>query len=231
MVERGYFKDDFVRFFTQKSVRRSPLINLGYYVRATVVETFLKSFLQNASSEVQILSLGAGFDTSFFRLQSILTASFKYYEVDFPEVVHNKIGCMVNNEKLSTLLGSYEISDGGFELRSARYCIVSQDLSDTAALDKALVSLGMDYNLPTLLFSECAITYMREEESTGLIGWAARSFPKGIFFTYEQIHPDDGFGMFMKKHFQNINSPICSVDAYKTLEDQNQRYLSAVCKF
>ena len=46
---------------------RVPLA--GYYVRVTTVWRYTLSFLQQAGPEAQIVNLGAGFDTLYFRLK------------------------------------------------------------------------------------------------------------------------------------------------------------------
>ena len=51
-----------------------------------------------------------------------------------------------------------------------------------------------------------------------------------VFVTYEQVHPNDGFGVVMKNHFLNIQSPLKSLDKYQTSEDQIQRYLTCVSR-
>jgi tRNA wybutosine-synthesizing protein 4 len=70
--ELGYFEDDSLKYFATKVVRRSPLVNRGYYIRARLIDFMIKEFLSKTSSTMpnQILNLGAGFDSSFFRLNS-----------------------------------------------------------------------------------------------------------------------------------------------------------------
>ncbi|KAL3137929.1 hypothetical protein ABBQ38_005176 [Trebouxia sp. C0009 RCD-2024] len=72
-VKLGYCRDDYLQHFVRKSSRRSPLINRGYYSRQAALGRLLKQFLEisqnKQSGPTQILSLGAGFDTTWFRLQ------------------------------------------------------------------------------------------------------------------------------------------------------------------
>ena len=69
----GYFDDPFLAEFVQLSAqrRRSPLIHRGYYCRMAVVRRLLEQIIGGTQSAgLQILSLGAGFDTVFFQLQA-----------------------------------------------------------------------------------------------------------------------------------------------------------------
>ena len=91
--ELGYFEDDCLKYFATKIVRRSPLVNRGYYIRAKLIDFMIKEFLSNTNAvKNQILNLGAGFDSSFFRLksQNLLTQTL------FIEV----IGKLLTNVKL-----------------------------------------------------------------------------------------------------------------------------------
>uniref|UniRef100_A0A1I8FPB9 [phosphatase 2A protein]-leucine-carboxy methyltransferase n=1 Tax=Macrostomum lignano TaxID=282301 RepID=A0A1I8FPB9_9PLAT len=72
-VERGYFDDPFVSLMVRKRARRAPLINRGYYIRMKAMDQALQNFISATSAEGQtryIISLGAGFDTAYFRLKS-----------------------------------------------------------------------------------------------------------------------------------------------------------------
>lgn len=54
---------------------------------------------------MQIISLGAGFDSAFFRLQSSgHLSNTTFYEVDFPDVVRRKATIIKGNEELRKLL-------------------------------------------------------------------------------------------------------------------------------
>jgi len=94
-VNKGYMKDDYVRFFVRRATRRAPIINRGYFARWSVLRKLLNQFLnagKNSNDEKpkQVLSLGAGFDTTFFQLQDEGIAPHLYVELDFKEVTSKK---------------------------------------------------------------------------------------------------------------------------------------------
>jgi len=96
MVEKGYMKDGFVCNFIplRRPRRASPLINRGTYARTKVIEIVVKQFLTSTLQTKlpkQILSLGAGSDTLFWRLQeSDLAPKGGFYEVDFAQTTRRK---------------------------------------------------------------------------------------------------------------------------------------------
>ncbi|CAG9582647.1 conserved hypothetical protein [Leishmania major strain Friedlin] len=83
-VAHEYIRDKFLRHFVKKPSRRSPLVNRGYYLRMAVmtdlvvrlVQSYLEAPERRAAvyegapcpPPVQVLSLGAGYDTLAFRL-------------------------------------------------------------------------------------------------------------------------------------------------------------------
>ncbi|EDV26751.1 uncharacterized protein TRIADDRAFT_55092 [Trichoplax adhaerens] len=76
-AKHGYYQDDFLQYVVQKPARRSPLINRGYYIRAKAIDFVIRKFLsysnndEAANKNKQILSLGAGFDTLYYRYHSL----------------------------------------------------------------------------------------------------------------------------------------------------------------
>lgn len=49
-------------------MRKAPLINVGTHHRTAALDAVVDSFLTAAGARVQIVSLGAGSDTRFWRL-------------------------------------------------------------------------------------------------------------------------------------------------------------------
>ncbi|RVW32336.1 Leucine carboxyl methyltransferase 1 [Vitis vinifera] len=86
-------KDDYIHLFVRRPVRRSPIINRGYFARWAALRKLLYQFLscerdakEQGHAKKQILSLGAGFDTTYFQLQDEGKAPYIYVELDFKEV-------------------------------------------------------------------------------------------------------------------------------------------------
>ena len=77
------------------------MINWGYYLRykslEATFEKFVKHFCDKKEEQFQILSVGAGFDTTFFNV-SKFGDNFKFYEVDLPSNVKRKT-CLIQNSK------------------------------------------------------------------------------------------------------------------------------------
>jgi hypothetical protein len=71
-AEAGYFRDEYIATFCGGApVRRAALINRGYFVRVRAVRGMLRAFAAAAAAArtpVQVLVLGAGFDSSFLQV-------------------------------------------------------------------------------------------------------------------------------------------------------------------
>ncbi|XP_039279320.1 tRNA wybutosine-synthesizing protein 4 isoform X2 [Nilaparvata lugens] len=224
MVDRGYFEDKYIHYFVEKTSRRSPIINIGYFVRAAVINSVLKDFVNSLSGDVQIVSFGAGFDTSYFRLYDLSPrCSISYFEIDLSNVVKRKKKIILKSKDLLEKLENVEDSTCD-ALKSSNYNLLVCDLCDIPKTQKCLVDSGFNQNLPTLFLAECSITYMKEKSSTELINWAGSFVRNGTFVTYEQINPYDGFGLKMTTHFMMLQSPLLSLSKYPTMAAQKQRY-------
>jgi [phosphatase 2A protein]-leucine-carboxy methyltransferase len=75
-VRQGYIQDEFVSYFVPRArslPTHVPLINIGTHVRTTSIDRLVQDFLKAGSEDgepvkKQIVSLGAGSDTRFWRL-------------------------------------------------------------------------------------------------------------------------------------------------------------------
>eukprot|EP00057_Strongylocentrotus_purpuratus_P033739 XP_792604.3 PREDICTED: tRNA wybutosine-synthesizing protein 4 [Strongylocentrotus purpuratus] len=229
----GYFQDAYLRHFVSKTSRRSPLINRGYFVRARAIDDVLKAFLKKfGDSKNQIISLGAGFDSTYFRLQaSGSLENTAFYEVDFPQLVKRKAALIRNKTELSDLLLNPVYHDDSHQdsfgvcISSEKYHLVGVDLKQLDALQSVFKDIGVDLVVPTLLLSECVITYIDTDSSDALINWAAKTFPNGQFVSYEQVLPDDAFGIIMQKHFKKLNSPLNAIQKYSSKQKHCARFI------
>ena len=113
-------------------------------------------FILYICNYLQIISLGAGYDSSFFRLnhQGLLcNDSVRYIEIDFPDVVEGKRKLIQANPACLKV-----VQESG-----KRYHLISVDLRNLSALSRKLLDAdqcALSTSVPTMFVSECSITYM-----------------------------------------------------------------------
>nr|XP_019580929.1 PREDICTED: tRNA wybutosine-synthesizing protein 4 [Rhinolophus sinicus] len=235
LAARGYVHDAFAALLVPGSARRAPLIHRGYYVRARAVWHCVRAFLERARTaagapRAQILSLGAGSDSLYFRLKTAgLLAWAAVWEVDYPDVARRKAERIRDTPELCALTGPFQYGDPALSLcfESLDYRILGLDLRQLQRLDQALTTVGLDAAAPTLLLAEAVLTYLEPDNSAALIAWAAQRFPNALFVVYEQMRPHDAFGQFMQQHFRQLNSPLHGLDRFPDVEAQQHRFLQA----
>ena len=221
----GYVYDDYLRFFVKKLSRRSPLINRGYALRIVALTHLIEGAIGKLSQlfpeqRVQVVSLGAGFDTVAARMyERPGLQHVHFYDVDFPEVIRNKVNLM---QAAPMSKFPFHASPGGDgiptvthgELFAYRYSALGADLRDGDGVLGALLRSGGGYfspALPTVLYAECVMQYMPADSSTSLISLIAERFPNAFFFAYDQIHPLDSFGQVMTRTLKLRNSPLLGI--------------------
>ncbi|RPB25965.1 leucine carboxyl methyltransferase [Terfezia boudieri ATCC MYA-4762] len=98
-VNLGYLVDPYAALLhaggENDRPRRFPLINRGTYTRTTAIDELVVQFLKGVPTgqRKQIVSLGAGSDTRYWRLKERSgewTRGLVYHEMDFPEVARKK---------------------------------------------------------------------------------------------------------------------------------------------
>ena len=76
----GYLTDPYLKHFSRSHApeRRPPVINRGNFTRVACIDKLIAEFLgtagANSGAKPQIVSLGAGKDTTFFRLHAAAQA-------------------------------------------------------------------------------------------------------------------------------------------------------------
>ncbi|TFK44925.1 S-adenosyl-L-methionine-dependent methyltransferase, partial [Crucibulum laeve] len=246
-VQKGYFDDPFITYLVPRAhlqPPRPPLINVGTFVRSQAIDNLVDqwlSFSKAGNRPCQIVSLGAGSDTRFWRIangphKDILAA---YVEVDFPEVTTKK--AMVIRKNLSEALGSpsdIHIIHGGTGVRSPKYHLIPADLRlpPSEKLENLLFSPNSDSSstedkpilstsLPTLLLFECVLVYVSPSQSSRLLGWFVDKFSKsesidGILgcIVYEMFGLNDAFGRVMVNNLKARNVFLPGAEPYPTID-------------
>ena len=104
----GYFKDPYCAPFLQTKRKMLPIINRGTWTRVYSIRQVIKRFIaQHPVSN--IISLGSGYDSSFFWLKNQqLSKDVCYIEMDFDDVVTKKIKTIKNTPILRELVVDWE---------------------------------------------------------------------------------------------------------------------------
>ncbi|CAA3000833.1 tRNA wybutosine-synthesizing 4, partial [Olea europaea subsp. europaea] len=158
---------------------------------------------EQGNTKKQILSIGAGFDTTYFQLQDEGKAPYLYVELDFKEVTSKKAAlietCSQLRDKVSE---TASISQCKGEVLSDHYKLLPVDLRDLQKLDDIVTLANIDPSLPTFVIAECVLIYLDPDSSHDIVRWASKTFSTAVFFLYEQIHPDDAFGQQMIRNLE-----------------------------
>lgn len=89
------------------STRRSPLINIGTYLRCSTIDAEVESFLQQGEGKKQIISIGAGSDSRYWRIMADAGLSERlhhYVEIDFAENTAQKLSRVLRSAVLRASL-------------------------------------------------------------------------------------------------------------------------------
>lgn len=245
-VQKQYLADPFIRHFVSRAhlqPPRPPLINVGTYVRAEGIDKLVDQWLSLAEQEgtaCQIVSLGAGSDTRFWRISSgPRKASLKaYVELDFPEVTMKKAMAIRKSKDLSAVLGSPDdvrLASGGMALHAPTYHLLPADLrKPPSEIFPPLAGL-LSPSHPTLLLFECVLVYMSSAASAAVIQWFVDYFSTpsssdggcGVLggIVYEMFGLEDSFGRVMKANLQARNVSLPGAEPYQTAQSLPSRFL------
>ncbi|XP_062820762.1 leucine carboxyl methyltransferase 1 isoform X1 [Anolis carolinensis] len=229
-VNMGYWKDPYIQHFARHpKERKAPEISRGYYARVEGVTRLVKAFLQKTDRNCQIINLGAGMDTLFWKLKDEDLLPGKYFEIDFPTIATRKIHTIKSKPSLSQPIMESHSGESflidSHSLDSTRYAIIGADLRELHKLEEAMKKCGLDPELPTLLMAECVLVYMAPENSDALLRWVADVFPTAMFINYEQVNMSDRFGQIMIDNLQSRKCSLIGVEACLSLDTQRQRFL------
>ncbi|EGD82062.1 hypothetical protein PTSG_02743 [Salpingoeca rosetta] len=211
-VDRGYWSDPFIRYFSSRldKGRRTVILSRRYFTRVHTFFTQAVAFCSKFQGKCNIVSLGAGFDTLYWRLKANGTTFSQFVEVDFKEVILHKAEIVKRHRPLHDLQGD-------------DYTAMSHDLraEDAAASIRAAVT---DPSLPTLIMTECVLVYMPPNDSHRLIAAMAEAFPTSIWLDYEPINATDSFGQMMVHNLKARGCELPGIHASPTVAAHSRRF-------
>ncbi|CZS97314.1 related to leucine carboxyl methyltransferase [Rhynchosporium agropyri] len=248
-VSLGYLEDPFASSFVNgEAPRRMPIINRGTYTRTTALDILINAFLSNPDADSktqkkQIISLGAGTDTRYFRLRSKdKHRNLIYHEFDFPSVSTTKSRTVRNHRLLSktddeilfpefespafslpqqnTDWGINAMKEGKSEIT---YCCHPMDLRQLPLLKDVGDIWGLQSDIPTLIISECCLCYLEMDTARDVVKWFTDRIPSAGIVLYEPIGVDDAFGQVMVSNLASRSIAMPTLEHYTTLLDQKAR--------
>lgn len=248
-VNNKLLSDPFLVHFLPSTHKRTPparppLINIGTHARTYAIDHLLHQFLSAPASHSQgkqVVSLGAGSDTRYWRFRADCerdgkdwkSTCQKWVELDFPEATSSKSRAILTHKPLSTLLGgSHTLLPGGTGITSPDYALLPVDLRSTTTLSDVLFfptsSPILDRTLPTLLLAECVLIYLPPETVSNIFDWFMTSFGSqdgggGAFVGYDPFGLQDSFGRVMLSNLASRNLSLPSAETTPTLESLSGR--------
>lgn len=166
----------------------------------------------------------------FLGKQPELCHNTTFVDVDYPQLMKQKLAVIEKTEQLKALLPKLTKTgqDSGLLCSSDPYVAIGCDLGDLVPLQDILQShLGAGDGAVAILFtSEVSTAYMELEASQAVFQWAA-TYDDVRFCLLEQHlpdGPDHPFAATMMAHFDKLRTPLRAVG---TMEQMRKRFVSA----
>ena len=161
-IKLGYLKDNFADCFVKEVVQKDITINRGYWSRTLAIQQTVRNFLTRRSDEDitkrQVLNLGCGYDTLYFNLNTEKDhqyVDYSFVELDLSCVIKKKIEFIEKEEKLKAAFSGPLENINDRLLKAKNYYLGDCDLRDLEDFEQVLVNSEIDFNAPTLIFTEC----------------------------------------------------------------------------
>ncbi|KAL3104210.1 hypothetical protein niasHS_002237 [Heterodera schachtii] len=232
-AQLGYYSDRFIPAFihacnSEKPHHRDPEITRGYWARTSAITSMVVQFVQLAGPSTQILNLGAGFDTLYWRLKDAGLSFYKFVELDFSSVTAKKI-CQIKRNKnvnLTEFFSKTVEEKQHSDLHAGDYHLIGTDLRQIREFDGKLATADLDFSQPTLVIAECVFVYMDEAHSHELIEDVAKRFETVAVLNYEQVNMTDTFSKVMSTNLSSRGIHLPGLSTCKSLQTQKQRFLN-----
>ncbi|GAB5358079.1 hypothetical protein AAMO2058_000428000 [Amorphochlora amoebiformis] len=230
-IEAGYFHDPYLgllageaaRMRGRRKGRRCALIRMGYTIRVKVMEAIIRRhihhFLTLGFKNIQVISLGAGSDSTYFRISQpsqrestvpsyphhLTPSNLTWLDVDLPDVIRGKLRAISESPLLKSLV------DNG----THRYRAVGVDFRQIQ--ENMPFITGLDLEAPTIVVAECALQYLEPGICARLLRWTSDHLKKAVIASYDQIAtPYDVFSRKMTTALSKKGSPLLGLKSYAT---------------
>jgi len=241
-VKHGYYNDGYLRALDLPVRKRTTIINRGTYARTLSVETVCKAFLDGCpQGDGQLVLLGAGRDSLFFRLAAKGVKMAKCLEVDAKSVSDANARFIAKSQTHCELLGlnaneakpgdnglaTVQTSGGSCEASflGPKLAICAADITNLEELGNAFEASEMDPSKPTLFVAECVLAYLDPKASERLLEWCAQFAESSAFVAFDMINPEDSFGRMMLQNLASSGLRLPGMEGCPTVEAHRARML------
>jgi [phosphatase 2A protein]-leucine-carboxy methyltransferase len=191
-VDRGYYVDPYIGYFVPVPEGKLSHQNLGSHFRRLVIQTAAVHFHDLHGNASQVVVLGCGFDTLFWRLRSSGIEFSQWIDLDKPDVVSRKRSSIESNVIFAPLLN---------------YSLLAADL-------ESFESDHVPRDMPTLFIDEFSLTYVNERSCEAI----ARQISSCEFVSYAMTGMRDSFGDMVIRTFDDLGAPLKSWTRTETPE-------------
>ncbi|WAQ84160.1 hypothetical protein PtA15_4A612 [Puccinia triticina] len=243
----GAVPSDYAALFVPASLSsreraRPPWVNIGTHQRTYIIDELVERFLLGTATEgPQVVSLGAGSDSRFWRLRSRLAARWpplaRWVETDLEPTVRQKIRTIAAHDSLRGLCGRCSPDpsapttpppdgrpDGApTELHGAHYTLLAADLRRPAELVAKLSASAptadaapvLRASAPTLILAELVFLYLSPAHTAACLEALTRFFAGPLMIVcFEALNLDDSFSRIMGRGLSLAGFDYnCSVDS------------------
>ncbi|SCU81022.1 LAFA_0C02322g1_1 [Lachancea sp. 'fantastica'] len=236
-VEESKGCKEYIKYFVPKSIRCTPCINRGYWLRMHAIKSTIDSIVGETEDEkVVILNLGCGFDPLPFQLLDSTNRQneknlgrLSFLDIDYPDLISHKKHLIDSTPELKSIVGSWSESDrikGALE--AEKYTLVPCDLNDIDDFNALIQACNhlQDASLVKIFVAEVSLAYMESENADAIIEICSRQ-PRSHFVVLEPLVPAgplEPFSRQMLQHFIKNSTPLRSINSYQTLSAQHKRF-------
>ncbi|EFP85437.1 uncharacterized protein PGTG_11793 [Puccinia graminis f. sp. tritici CRL 75-36-700-3] len=271
-ISKNYIQDEYAELLMscqyggsqEMMIRRPPWVNIGTHHRTYLIDELVSSFLgppnhnqqeqEGEATTKQVLSLGAGSDSRFWRLKSRFDRenhnwpNGRWVETDLQPTVTTKIEKIVSSEKLRQVCGEDPIvlrSDDPdptsssdrppTELHSPHYSLLSTDLRRPTELVAKLsgpdpTSTTSGHSLlcpetPTLIIAELVFLYLSPTHTHACLQSLVNYFRGPLMIIcYEALDLEDNFSKMMVQNLATRGLSMAGFEANRSIDSQIQRF-------
>jgi O-methyltransferase involved in polyketide biosynthesis len=235
-VQAGYYDDPYINEFSsiaapkgQQHLAVQVIIKRGTYARVACIQKAISSFLVECFNIepkpecAQVIVLGSGKDTSFFRILDerrrnrrfdALEQPFHWFEVDHAEILQQKAELIHRSPAFASTCSPTSV-DGGFEVvpthsslpwHQAKCHLLAHNLNlNPENLIQKLIQSGISLTAPTLVVCECVLMYMTIDATKNLLSALSNYIDDCTFVSYEPILGlNSSFGRVMQDNLTKI---------------------------